>query len=89
MDLIIKATDDVFFDSFYNTTLPLSLHPYFESQQSYIRQFTTIWILEMVGVLLLYFIGSSFSYYFLYDKELKKDKKYLKNQISKGFLYRK
>jgi lathosterol oxidase len=82
MDLILQATDTVFFDSFYSY-FPSFTRPYFESQTHPVRQFTTLWILEMVGVLFLYFVGSTLSYYFLYDKELKKDKKYLPNQISK------
>ena len=83
MDLVVNATDAFFFDEFYAQYLPSALSPYYNTRTSIIRQITSIWLLEMVGVLLLYFVGSSIAYYCFYDKELKKHPKFLKNQISK------
>ena len=85
MDLVLNATDNVFFDSFYTQVLPDGLYSqYFMDRGSLWRQVTSIYLLEMVGVLTLYLGGSAFSYYFLFDKEATfSHPKYLKNQIAR------
>ncbi len=84
MDLVLNATDAYFFDHFYQNHLSTHLYQtYFSSRTFATRQITTIWLLEMVGVLILYFGGSSFAYFLFFDKSLKQHPKYLKNQISR------
>jgi lathosterol oxidase len=62
-------------DSFY-TTFGVEI-----SRNNTIRQCISLWLIAVVGVNLLYFILSTISYVFFFDKSLKKHPKYLPNQI--------
>lgn len=84
MDLVLNATDGLVFDALYPSVLPSGLYEsYFASSSNTVRQITSIWLLEMVGVLILYFGGSTLSYVTWFDHSIKKHPKYLKNQIAR------
>jgi hypothetical protein len=58
MEILLSKSDKLFFDSFYNATIPASVIDNYFTPNSNLRIFVTIYILEMVGVNLLYFLGS-------------------------------
>ncbi|WFD01895.1 Delta(7)-sterol 5(6)-desaturase [Malassezia obtusa] len=46
-----------------------------------VRQTISLYVITYIGILLLYFSMASISYYFLFNKELMKHPRFLKNQI--------
>jgi len=82
MDILLNYLDDKAFNSLY-THLPAQLLPTFSDPTNPIRQFVSLYIMAFIGVHLVYFIPSTLSYIFLFDKELEKHPKFLKNQIRK------
>lgn len=46
-----------------------------------VRQTISLYVITYIGIILLYFSGAGFSYYFLFNKELKKHPLYLKDQV--------
>lgn len=46
-----------------------------------IRQFLSLYVITYIGIVLLYFSCATFSYYFLFNKELKKHPRFLKDQV--------
>jgi len=46
-----------------------------------IRQIISLFVITYIGIFLLYFSCAGFSYYFLFNKDLKKHPLYLKNQV--------
>lgn len=81
MEILLEKSEQVFFSQFYNATLPVEFLESYFYKDSNARIFTTIFILEIVGVNLLYFLGSGFSWYFLFDKSILSSKKMLPNQV--------
>ncbi|KAI8906448.1 hypothetical protein EDD86DRAFT_210740 [Gorgonomyces haynaldii] len=73
MDLVLSALDDLFLDNLY-TEWP---------RDYWVRQSVSLFWISLIGVNVLYFVFSTFAYWFLFDHELKKHPKYLKNQISR------
>jgi hypothetical protein len=81
MEILLEKSETFFFNAFYNSTIPQNILENYFYKESNTRIFTTIFILEMVGVNILYFLGSGFSWYFLFDKNILLDKKILPNQV--------
>jgi Delta7-sterol 5-desaturase len=79
MDLVLSACDHWFLDDLYQK-FPLQLQTFLDKDSIY-RQSLSLWFISFVGVNILYFTLSSFSYHFLFDKTLMNHPKYLKNQI--------
>lgn len=79
MDIVLELADRNFLNQAYRY-LPESDYL---SQDHWARQSLSLFAIALVGVNLLYFLLSSASYFFLFDKTLKSHPKYLKNQISK------
>ena len=46
-----------------------------------IRQIISLYVITYIGIILLYFSCAGFSYYFFFNKDLKKHQLYLKNQV--------
>ena len=46
-----------------------------------IRQFLSLYVITYIGIVLLYFSCATFSYYFLFNKELEKHPRFLKDQV--------
>ncbi|KAI8801960.1 hypothetical protein BJ742DRAFT_749354 [Cladochytrium replicatum] len=82
MDLVLDFADPLVFDSLYSK-FPAVMQPYFSERDHIARQSTSLFLIAYVGIWILYLGSGTLSYIFLFDKELKKNKKYLPNQISK------
>ena len=74
MDLVLSSLNAPVFDPLF-AKLP-RLNPVLKDSIS-------IFLVSFIGVNILYFTLSTFSYYFLYDKTLQTNPKYLKDQIRK------
>ncbi|KAH8922506.1 hypothetical protein BT69DRAFT_1220188 [Atractiella rhizophila] len=51
------------------------------------RQFTSLYVLTAIGIFVLYFSVAGLSYYFLFDKRLRKHPKFLKNQEKQEIIH--
>lgn len=69
MDIVLDYVDGSFTPYIYPETW-LPSNP--------LRQFITLFVVTNIGGALLYFISGTFSYYFLFDKELMKHPLFLK-----------
>jgi len=74
MDVALNYLDPLIYDSMYNN---LGLN---WARDYFWRQYFSIGILWWMGGTLSYLLISSISYVFLFDKSLRKDKKFLPNQ---------
>lgn len=126
MDLVLRIADDLVFDKFWATLVPLEAftgspeflasanatasyiplaastkwsqfvaylpHPPLQAAKTiagvsawpreYIpRQLLSLVIITMIGIHLLYFLIAGFSYYFIFNHEMMKHPRFLKNQV--------
>ncbi|RLN94485.1 hypothetical protein BBJ28_00006215 [Nothophytophthora sp. Chile5] len=72
MDLILELADEYALDAVYPADIP---------RDSIGRQLLSITLLTLLGGYVLYLTGAAFSYHYLFDKELMKHPKFLKNQV--------
>jgi lathosterol oxidase len=77
MDLVINYLDQNGLDRIYEKYAPAD----FIVRDFWLRQYTTILILWIIGGWFMYLSIATASYVFLFDKSLKKHKLYLPNQI--------
>jgi lathosterol oxidase len=77
MDLVLRRLDELYFDDFYQK-LSLDLQRF-----DTVRQCFSLFLVELIGVNILYFTFSTLSYYLLFDKTLTKHPRFLKNQVWK------
>ena len=73
MDIVLNLADDLLLDNAFKSL----------KRDNWMRQSLSIWLIEMVGVHILYFSFSALSYWLLFDKSILKHPKYLKNQIQR------
>ncbi|CAG8517882.1 18229_t:CDS:10, partial [Acaulospora morrowiae] len=94
MDIVLDFADEYFFNDLYVRFFPVSLtnNSTFEipnknlstlPRDNVYRQFLTLFILTTVFAYFFYFFFSTISYIFVFDKELMKHPKFIKNQIRK------
>ncbi|KAI8089743.1 uncharacterized protein BX664DRAFT_333789 [Halteromyces radiatus] len=94
MDVVLKYADDYVFDSFYNKMLSISvlnnattsgmasdLMVSSWTQDNVYRQFLTVFIIVCSGGWFFYLAAACLSYYFIFDHEMMKHPKFLKNQV--------
>jgi len=80
MDTAISLLDPYLFNPlFESVNLP---QPYGEHDH-WVRQLISVYLLTAIGGYLLYFSGAGLSYALFFDKNLKNDKRWLKNQVMK------
>ncbi|PRP83168.1 lathosterol oxidase [Planoprotostelium fungivorum] len=77
MDSVITLLDPYVFDPMYER---VGLPQPFVSHDHWVRQLISTYLILFVGAYLMYFTGAGFSWYFFFDKNLRKDKRWLKNQ---------
>src|SRR6266540_5384151 len=83
MDIVLNFADKYFFDEFYALFFPLvQLHSNPTRDNGY-RQFLSLFIITLFFAYFFYFFFSTLSYILVFDKELMKHQKFLKNQILK------
>ncbi|KAI9205769.1 uncharacterized protein BJ171DRAFT_422746 [Polychytrium aggregatum] len=83
MEFILEAADHYVFNQAYAQLNGIKfLEPYIQIHHP-AREFFTLFIITLIGGYILYFAFASIDYYFFFDKSVKNDPKYLKNQISK------
>ncbi|KAJ3034538.1 c-5 sterol desaturase [Rhizophlyctis rosea] len=80
MDIVLDFMDNAAFDKMY-THFPTTLQPFVDTRTHAVRQLASLYIIALGGSLLLYFFFSAVAYYFLFDHDLMKHPKFLKNQI--------
>jgi len=78
MDLVIDYLDEVYLDEWYSQNAPAP----FQERDYWVRQFSTIMVLWVIGGWLMYLSCAFASYVLFFDKSLKKHPKYLPNQIA-------
>lgn len=74
MDSVLDIVDDFYGDKFYNHYAPTWERDY------WLRQYSTICFVWWLGGSISYLLFSAMSYYFLFDKNTRNDKRFLKNQ---------
>eukprot|EP01114_Cavostelium_apophysatum_P004334 TRINITY_DN14549_c0_g1_i1.p1 TRINITY_DN14549_c0_g1~~TRINITY_DN14549_c0_g1_i1.p1 ORF type:complete len:271 (-),score=58.31 TRINITY_DN14549_c0_g1_i1:102-914(-) len=74
MDHALEYADEHILDNIYGQTFPTWARDY------WLRQYISICVMWTVGGILSYLIISGLSYYYLFDKSARKDKRFLKNQ---------
>lgn len=99
MNFVLSLADEYLFNNAYKSfytiikTTPLisnhfskstinNIQTYFEINHPF-RQFTSLFIITLFGGYFFYFFFAYLDYIFLFDKSIKKNPKYLKNQIRK------
>ncbi|KAJ3048441.1 Lathosterol oxidase [Rhizophlyctis rosea] len=82
MDIVLNASDNAFFDAAYSH-LPTLLQPFYSSRDHIVRQYTSLYIISLIGAEILYLTVSTLAYYLVFDHDLKKHPKYLPNQIKR------
>jgi lathosterol oxidase len=75
MDIVVGILDDLVFDSVYK----LDFMPHWD-RDYWARQSVAIFLIFWLGGYTLYFIGSSLSWQFLFDKKLRNHPRFLPNQ---------
>uniref|UniRef100_A0A1D1XVU8 aldehyde oxygenase (deformylating) n=1 Tax=Anthurium amnicola TaxID=1678845 RepID=A0A1D1XVU8_9ARAE len=91
MDIVLSYADEYLFDDLYAHIFPRFVHPYFPSlstisflsRDDVYRQYTTLFIITIAFITTFYFSLSGVSYYLVFDHDLMKHPKFLKNQIRK------
>src|SRR5688572_12950328 len=76
MDLVLEVLDDFALDDFYGSHFPAE----FQQRDNFWRQYTTVFVIWLIGGWFLYFSTASISYWLLFDKDLRKHKHFLPNQ---------
>jgi hypothetical protein len=88
MDVVLEVTDTYFFDAVYRSLPPFTsetLAPYFVARDSIPRQCLSLWLVTWFFGVALYFMFATLSYRYMFDKELEKHPKFLKNQVGSEF----
>ncbi|KXS22022.1 hypothetical protein M427DRAFT_92655 [Gonapodya prolifera JEL478] len=83
MDDALAILDHYIFNTVYATypfTTP-SLSPYFSDPSNVVRQSTSLFVFVYIGAWAMYLSCAGLSYWFLFDHNLKKHPKFLKNQV--------
>lgn len=80
MDEVLKYVDPLFVDDVYLKVSGGDVNSSWNNRDYWFRQYLTICIIWWVGGTLSYLVISGASYVFLFDKESRKDKRFLKNQ---------
>lgn len=75
MDLVLDIADAHLFDTLYK--------PFNIDSSNIWRQFISLYIITLFGILLFYLVFSTLSYFLIFDKEQEKHPKFLKNQIKR------
>ncbi|GBB90926.1 hypothetical protein RclHR1_01800011 [Rhizophagus clarus] len=96
MDIALDFADEYILDDLYARFFPLVQanlasgkngtlisHVSYLSRDNIYRQFASLLIITMIFVYFFYFFFSTLSYIFVFDKDLMKHPKFLKNQIAK------
>ncbi|KAG0143221.1 hypothetical protein CROQUDRAFT_673093 [Cronartium quercuum f. sp. fusiforme G11] len=91
MDIILQTADELFLDCFWSSAFPIHSTLRTTSTPSaclsrfardeILRQSISIFFLTFVGIFVLYFTLSTFSYYFVFDHRVMDHPRFLKNQI--------
>ena len=91
MDLVLSICDDYVFDKFWAKLIPLSaFSPSPDSHsvelsawpRDYIpRQLISLCIITLIGIHVLYFLFAWISYKFIFNHEMMKHPRFLKNQV--------
>lgn len=92
MDVVVQYADEYVFNDLYNKLLPTSfvtngtsiasdfvISPW--TPDNLYRQFCTVFIIVCSGGWFFYLASACASYYFIFDRELMKHPKFLKNQV--------
>ncbi|XP_038070297.1 lathosterol oxidase-like [Patiria miniata] len=74
MDIVLNVADDYFFDKFH-------VYPQSWSNDLWIRQVCSLYVLTCLSGVGLYLASASFNYFLLFDRRLEKHPLFLKNQI--------
>ncbi|KAI7861939.1 hypothetical protein BDF14DRAFT_1886640 [Spinellus fusiger] len=89
MDTVLELADEYVFDSLYEKTISASFlnnstaYGVFDSwdRDNAYRQTVSFTLILTVGGILFYLFAATLSYYFVYDHDMMKHPKFLKNQI--------
>jgi Delta7-sterol 5-desaturase len=76
MDLVLRICDDHFFDKIWAGLLPFSV-----PRDSIPRQLISLCAITLIGIHVLYFLFAWVSYKFIFNHEIMKHPKFLKNQV--------
>ncbi|TMW66660.1 hypothetical protein Poli38472_013972 [Pythium oligandrum] len=78
MDLVLEFADEYVLDALYPPSM---------ARDDLLRQSISVSTITFLGGYALYFVGASFSYYVLFDHNLMKHPRFLKNQVRKEITY--
>jgi lathosterol oxidase len=78
MDLLLNPLDEYLFTPHVYPETFLPTDP--------IRQFISLWLMTTIGGAFLVFIPDTISYYFFFDHNLMKHKRFLPNQVRKQYI---
>jgi len=74
MEYVVQGVDELFLNDFYGKYAPTWESDY------WFRQYLTVCIVWWLGGVVSYLLISGLSYYYLFDKSSRNDKRFLKNQ---------
>lgn len=72
MDVVLDVCDEWVLDGVYPASMP---------RDDVLRQFASLMLIVTTGGILLYLITATLSYYFIFNHDLMKHKRFLKNQV--------
>ena len=76
MDLVLRICDDYFLDKLWARLMPLSV------PREYIpRQLISLCVITLIGIHVLYFLFAWISYQFIFNHEMMKHPRFLKDQV--------
>ena len=76
MDLVLRICDDYFLDKIWARLIPLSV------PREYIpRQLISLCVITLIGIHVLYFLFAWISYKFIFNHEMMKHPRFLKDQV--------
>jgi lathosterol oxidase len=77
MDIVLEWTEANILTGVYDTLIP---HKWEWSQDYWLRQYISLFLILTFGGYILYFVLDITSYILLFNKEIRKNKHFLKNQ---------
>ena len=76
MDLVLRICDDYFLDKIWASLIPLSV------PREYVpRQLISLCVITLIGIHVLYFLFAWISYKFIFNHEMMKHPRFLKDQV--------
>ncbi|KAJ1559431.1 c-5 sterol desaturase, partial [Cladochytrium tenue] len=82
MDLVLNYLDPVLLDGMY-ASLPAPAANMLAERDTVLRYCVSLWLVLAFGGSALYLIGASASFFFLFDRDMLRHPKFLKNQIAR------